>query len=56
MIYSEYPCHIHLLREKQSSFTSKIGLYEFFKEQIHLCERAFDPYIIKILSMNKYTN
>ena len=47
MIYSEYPCHIHLLREKQSSFTSKIGLYEFFKEQIHLCERAFDPYIIQ---------
>ena len=49
MIYSEYPCHIHLLREKQSSFTSKIGLYEFFKEQIHLCERAFDPYIIQLI-------
>ena len=48
MIYREYPCHIHLLREKQSSFTLKIGLYEFFKEQICLCERAFDPYIISI--------
>ena len=49
MIYREYPCHIHLLREKHHSSTSKIGLYEFFKEQIHLCERAFDPYIIYIV-------
>jgi hypothetical protein len=46
MIYREYPCHIHPLREKHHIFPSKIGLYEFFKEQICLCERAFDPYII----------
>ena len=53
MIYREYPCHIHLLREKHHIFPSKIGLYEFFKEQICLCERAFDPYIILIVETNK---
>jgi hypothetical protein len=56
MIYREYPCHIHPLREKHHIFPSKIGLYEFFKEQICLCERAFDPYIIYIKKVIKLLN